>query len=95
MPAWHFIDPQGVAWMVLAGLPEEYPVSAAPRDIAGFGGFTFRSSSGELRVLAADSMPRPHSADINVPPYGSGSRISPFAVSYWNALLSKASSWQA
>jgi hypothetical protein len=48
-----------------------------------------------VRVLTVDSVPRPHSGDINVPPYAGGSRIPPFAVPDWNALLSKASSWPA
>lgn len=93
MPSWHFIDPEGVAWMVLAGLPDAYPVSATDPDVASFGGFTFRSNAGEVRVLTFGSMPRPHSSDINVRPFGSGSRISLSAAPDWNALLSKATPW--
>lgn len=92
MPAWQFIDTEGRAWMVLAGLPEGYPESANAAAIAGFGGFTFRSNAGEVRVLAVDSVPRPRSADISVAPYGSGSRIAPADV-HWNALLLKATPW--
>jgi hypothetical protein len=56
MTGFHFVDSQGTAWMILAGLPADVPASGDGH--GPMAGLTFRSSTGELRVLPRVAIPR-------------------------------------
>jgi len=91
MVGFHFIDSQGTAWMILAGLPADVPDSGDGH--GPMAGLTFRSSTGELRVLRRADVPRSAGADITVAPFGSQSRIHAPRSADWEALLRQAIVW--
>ena len=90
MASFHFVDAEGRAWMVLAGLPADVPDSGD--DHGPMSGLTFRSSTGELRVLPRAAIPRSASAAIIVAPFDTQSRIRPQSTD-WEALLRHAIVW--
>ena len=87
----HFVDSQGTAWTILAGLPADVPDSSDGR--GPMAGLTFRSSSGELRVLPRGAIPRSASAEMTVGPFGAQSRIRTPWSADWEALLRRAIAW--
>jgi hypothetical protein len=94
MPSFSFVDSQGIAWMVLTALPAAYRSAgeAAVND-GPLVGFTFRSSTGEVRVLPRAAFPRRASVDIIVTPLGSSPRMRPVAPGDWEELLRHAVKW--
>jgi len=91
MASFHFVDSQGTAWMVLAGLPADVPDS--DDGLGAMAGLTFCSSTGELRVLPRSAMPRRTSAEITVAPFGTQPRIHVPQTADWEALLRQAIVW--
>ena len=91
MASFHFVDSQGTAWMVLAGLPADVPESGEGH--GPLAGLTFRASTGELRVLPRAVMPRSSSAAIPVAALGAGSRVRALRSADWEALLRHAVVW--
>ena len=87
----HFVDSQGTAWMILAGLPADFP-HAADGD-ATFAGVTFRASTGELRVLPRAAIPRGASMEIFVAPLETRSRVRGAESADWEELLRHAVVW--
>ncbi|HEX4469357.1 MAG TPA: hypothetical protein VH080_07465 [Gemmatimonadaceae bacterium] len=89
----HFIDSHGIDWMVIPGLPADHPAAEAASDALAWipMGFTFRASTGELRVLLRGEirdMPMP-----NVAPWRVGPRLHQVTTADWEALLDQARPW--
>ena len=91
MAAFHFVDSKGTPWMVLAGLPTDVPDSGDGH--GPMAGLTFRSSTGELRVLPRATIPRSASAAITVAPFSIKSRVNASQSADWEALLRHATVW--
>lgn len=91
----HFIDRRGVDWMVIPGLPAGHPdanegaEALAPIPI----GFTFRASTGELRVLARAEIRRTAALMPNVAPWRGGPRLHQVTTADWESLLDQARPW--
>ena len=91
MASFHFVDSQGTAWMILAGLPADVP--DAGDDHGPLAGLTFHASTGELRVLPRAAIPRRASASIPVASLGTRSRVRGLQSADWEALLRHAIVW--
>src|SRR5690348_15026724 len=91
MAGFHFVDRQGTGWMILAGLPADFPDGGEDRGPVG--GMTFRASTGALRVLPLAAIPRRASVEISVAPLGTGSRLRAPQPADWEALLQYAVEW--
>jgi len=91
MTGFHFIDSEGITWMILAGLPDDLPDAGNGHGLTA--GITFRSSTGELRVLPRAAIPRSTSAAITVGPFGTQPRIRPSPSADWETLLRQAIVW--
>ena len=91
MIGFHFVDRQGTGWMILAGLPADFPYDDEAHGPVG--GLTFRASTGELRVLPLAAIPRRPSVEIPVAPVGTGSRLRGLEPSDWEELLQHAVVW--
>jgi len=91
MPGSIFVDREGTSWMVLAGLPTNFPHEADLDE--PFTGLTFRSAIGEVRVLPRAAIPRRVSNEIPVPPLGTRSRVRALEPLDWEALLRHAVVW--
>lgn len=88
----HFVDSRGIDWMVIPGLPADHPAGGtSPEEIMR--GFTFRSGTGELRVLLRAEMRRTPALAIDVAPWRVGPRIRPTTGADWEALLDQAHPW--
>ena len=94
MVSFQFVDSGGTTWMVLPGLPADYP------DIGESGdegrllvGLTFRAGTGELRVLPRAAIPRGVRFPIDVPPIGTRSRVRGLEPLDWEELLRHALAW--
>lgn len=90
MVSFHFVDLEGTEWMVVPGLPADYP--DVGEDIVP-AGFTFRSSTGEVRVLPRAAIPRRASMPTSVPRLGTSSRVANVEPSHWEDLLRHALPW--
>ncbi len=91
MASFHFVDSQGTAWMVLAGLPADVPEAG---EVHGpLAGVTFRANTGELRVLPRAVIPRSAGAAIPVAAFGTGSRVAGPQSADWEELLRHAVVW--
>jgi len=94
MASFQFVDANGTAWMILPGLPADYPeVGADATDHPGFSGFTFRANTGELRVLPLAAMPRRASVALPLPTLGTKSRVRQPELPDWEELLRHALVW--
>lgn len=91
MTGFHFVDHNGTDWMILAGLPADFP-NAGEED-GPPAGLTFRAGTGEIRVLLLGATPRRASAEISVPPLGTGSRVRDLEHADWEHLLQHAEVW--
>ena len=91
MTSFHFIDRQGTGWMVLAGLPADFPDGGEGHGPVA--GLTFRSGTGELRVLPRAAIPRRASAGIPVAPLGTRSRVVGVQSADFQELLDHAVVW--
>ena len=91
MPGWMFVDRGGTSWMVLAGLPTDFPDGADLDE--PFTGLTFCAATGEVRVLPRAAIPRRASNEIFVAPLGSGSRVRAPKPLDWEAWLRHAVVW--
>lgn len=91
MTGFNFVDRHGTAWMILAGLPADFPDGGEGH--GPIAGFTFRASTGELRVLPRAAIPRRGSMDISVSPLGTRSRVRAPEPAHWEELLAHAVAW--
>jgi hypothetical protein len=91
MASFHFVDSQGTAWMILAGLPADVPEGSDGQ--GALPGLTFRASTGELRVLPRAAFPRTASTAMPVALFGTGSRVHALQSADWEALLRQAIVW--
>ena len=65
MAAFRFIDHDGTDWMILPGLPADFPDGGERHGPVA--GLTFRSGAGEIRVLPRAAFPRRASARVRRP----------------------------
>ena len=91
MTSFHFIDRHGTGWMVLAGLPRDFPDGGEGH--GPIAGLTFRASTGELRVLPRAAIPRRVSTEIPAAPLGARSRVRGVETPDWEELLQHAVVW--
>jgi hypothetical protein len=91
MGEFRFIDSSGTDWMILAGLPADFPDGGEGHGPPA--GLTFRAGTGEVRVLPLAAIPRRASAEIPVAPLGSRSRLRASQPADWEALLQYAVVW--
>lgn len=91
MAGFQFIDSHGTGWMIVAGLPADFPDVGEEHD--AFAGLTFHASTGELRVLPRAAIPRRASVEIDVPPLGTRSRVRQPESAEWEELLQHAVLW--
>ena len=91
MAGFHFVDSHGMAWMILAGLPTDVPDSGDGH--GPMAGLTFRSTTGEVRVLPRVTIPRSASAAITVAPFSTQPRVNAPQSADWEALLRHAIVW--
>ena len=91
MVSFHFIDRHGTGWMILPGLPADYPDDGKGEGFPT--GLTFRASTGEVRVLPRGTIPRRSSGEIAVAPFGTGTRLRGVETPDWEALLQYALAW--
>ena len=94
MTSFDFVDSSGTSWMVLAALPANHPAvdeSAEGRAVPA--GFTFRSSTGEVRVLPRAAVPRGEKTPMPLLPLGTKTRVSSLEPLDWEDLLHRALVW--
>jgi len=91
MTGFHFIDHEGTDWMILAGLPTDFPDGGEGHGPVA--GLTFPSGGGEGRVLPRAAFPRRASADPPVAPLGTRSRVFGLESAHWEDLLRQAVVW--
>lgn len=91
MAGFHFVDHQGTGWMILPGLPADFPDGGEAR--GPFTGLTFRANTGELRVLPREAIPRRASSEIFVALRGTRSRVRNPEPADWEELLRHAVVW--
>jgi hypothetical protein len=91
MAGFHFIDHAGTSWMVLAGLPADFPDES--EGDGSLSGLTFRAETGEVRVLARAAIPRLASIAIPLELLGTQSRLRGPKPANWEALLRRAVAW--
>lgn len=91
MTGLHFVDRDGTDWMIIGGLPADFPSGG---EVDGpVAGLTFRAGTGEVRVLPRVAIPRRSSIDIPVPPLGMRSRVRAPEHADWEELLRYAVAW--
>ena len=73
LAGFRFIDHDATDWMILAGLPEDFPDGGEGHGPVA--GLTFRSGKGEVRVLPRAAIPRRASSEISVAPLGTRVRV--------------------
>lgn len=88
-----FIDSRGMDWMVIPGLPADYPIADEDPHAAMLIGFTFRAGTGELRVLPRAEIGRSTARSPNVAPWRIGPRFHQVTTADWEALLDQARPW--
>jgi hypothetical protein len=95
MMAFHFVDSRGISWMVIPSLPANHPDASDGNDTVSVPptGFTFRASTGELRVLPRAEIRRVSALAINVAPLKVGPRLHQVTDADWEALLNQARRW--
>lgn len=92
--SFQFVDANGTAWMILPGLPADYPdVGDGGADTRGLAGLTFRANTGELRVLPRAAIPRRASVPFPLPALGTKSRVQRPELPDWEELLRHALVW--
>ena len=91
MAGLHFVDRHGTGWMILAGLPTDFPDGGEGRGPGA--GLTFRADTGELRVLPRAAIPRRASSEIPLAPLGTRSRVRAQDAAEWEELLRHAVAW--
>lgn len=91
MVGFHFTDRHGTGWMILPGLPADFPDGGEGHGPVA--GLTFRASTGELRVLPRAAIPRQASVEIPVAPLGTRSRVRGLEPADWEQLLQHATAW--
>ena len=91
MAGFHFVDHDGIDWMILAGLPADFPDGGEGR--GPMAGLTFRAGTGEVRVLPRAAIPRRASVEISVAPLGTRSRVRGAEPADWEELLLHAVVW--
>ena len=87
-----FVDANGVVWHIFAGLPASFPDTTTANMARA--GLTFRSSTGEVRVLPWPAIPR----RLRLPtgPFTSHATMLPVSrveVPVWEQLLASAIAW--
>ncbi|HKW09400.1 MAG TPA: hypothetical protein VJO33_03410 [Gemmatimonadaceae bacterium] len=94
MVSFQFVDANGLAWMILPGLPADYPdIGEDPNDNPLPTGLTFRASTGEVRVLPRAAIPRRVSSPHPLPSLGTTSRVPRPEPLDWEELLRHALVW--
>ena len=89
-----FVDANGIDWMIVPGLPADYPdVGEGGADSSLFPGITFRASTGEIRVLPRAAIPRRVQIEFPLPRLGVRSRTHQPEVVRWEELLRHALVW--
>lgn len=88
-----FVDANGIVWHIFAGLPADFPdterTAKMPR-----AGLTFRSSTGEVRVLPWPAIPRRVQMPTPLPaPHGTRAPVPCVEVPVWEQLLRSALVW--
>ena len=91
MPGWIFVDREGTPWMIVPGLPTDFPDGGDPDE--RFAGLTFRAATGQVRVLPRAAIPRRVSNAFPVAPLGSRSSVHTPEPPEWEALLREAVVW--
>lgn len=87
-----FVDANGVEWRVFAGLPADYP-DTGDRDGDRLAGLTFRSSTGEVRVLPRAATPRRGIVPGVLPTSGGRAPAARAEAPGWEELLRAALVW--
>jgi hypothetical protein len=94
MVSFQFVDSAGTTWMVVPGLPGDYPdVGESGDEGPLFAGLTFRAGTGELRVLPRAAIPRRVRFPAALPSVGTRSRVSSLEPLDWEELLRHALVW--
>ena len=91
MTGFHFVDRDGTAWMIVAGLPADFP--HGDEEDGPIAGMTFRADTGEVRVLPRAAIPRRASVEISVHPLGTRPRLRALEQAHWEELLRHAAPW--
>jgi hypothetical protein len=91
MASFPYVDRQGTTWMILAGLPVDFPEGG--ENDGPFAGLTFRASTGEVRVLPRAASPRRARAGLRVPFSGTRTQTRGLESAYWEELLRHAIAW--
>lgn len=90
MTGFYFVDQNGTDWMILGGLPADFPDGGEDGPTAGW---TFRAGTGEVRVLPRAAIPRRPSAEIPVTPLAPRVRVRELEPAHWEELLRHAIVW--
>lgn len=89
-----FVDRAGTVWHIFAGLPASFPdtgeLTAANGPLAGL---TFRSGTGEVRVLPRAAITGRAQLLANIPPAGTVAEVNQGDVPDWEELLRAAVPW--
>ena len=91
MAGFRFIDDHGTDWMIIPGLPADFPDGGEGHGPVA--GLTFRAGTGEVRVLPRAAIPRTVSGEITVAPLGMRSRVRQPTPADWQDLLRHAVVW--
>ena len=89
-----FVAADGTVWHIFAGLPEDY--RSTGERVAGEGpqaGLTFRSNTGEVRVLPRAAIPMRVGIPTTRPAPGTKVSTPRVASPDWEALLRNALPW--
>ena len=93
MVSFQFVDRHGTGWMILPGLPADYPDTGEPDTAPSLKGLTFRADTGERRVLPRAAIPRRASMEFPRPAIGTTSRVAKLDPLDWQELLDHALVW--
>jgi hypothetical protein len=90
-----FVDRAGIVWHIFAGLPANFPDTGEPTASNGpLAGLTFRSCTGEVRVLPRAAITRRAQLLANIPAApGTISEVTQVDVPDWEELLRSAVPW--
>ena len=94
MASFRFVDANGIDWMIVPGLPADYPdVGERDGNSSLYAGITFRASTGEIRVLPRAAIPRRVRMAFPLPEIGTRSRVHRPEPADFEELLRHALAW--